>query len=128
MGRGCLLCLLPYPSPPAPCPPCPPPQEHPYHGDVALPLIVRGPGVPTNSSIAYPTVHVDLAPTWLELATAKSVGPPLDGKSLVPLLGGSPPAPVAWRTHTFSEHFGGEKGQLTWMSIRAGTEGEAMHW
>ena len=75
-------------------------KEHPYHGDVSLPLIVRGPGVPANVSLAHPTVHVDLAATWLELAGATSSGPPLDGKSMVPLLTSAPPAAAAWRNFT----------------------------
>jgi hypothetical protein len=93
-----------------------------------LPFFVRGPGVPANTSLGHATVHVDIAATFLELAGATHSGPALDGKSMVPLLGASPPPPAAWRNFSFTEHFGGAKGQLTWMSVRAPDSGEAMHW
>jgi len=54
-----------------------------------VPLIVSGPGrIPAGKRIAAPVSLLDLFPTLAELAGAK-VETPLDGRSLLPLLGGS---------------------------------------
>ncbi|HNQ88248.1 MAG TPA: sulfatase-like hydrolase/transferase [Verrucomicrobiota bacterium] len=59
-----------------------------YEGGTRVPLIVRWPGVtPPQAMCEAPTIHVDLFPTFLEIAGAKPpAGQPLDGASLVPLL------------------------------------------
>ena len=50
-----------------------------------MPFVVRGPGVPANQISDIPSSHVDLAPTFLELAglRAEDYPPFLDGNSLV---------------------------------------------
>ncbi|KAI4600575.1 hypothetical protein KJ359_000934 [Pestalotiopsis sp. 9143b] len=57
----------------------------PYREDTNLPFFVRGPGVPANVTSSSPSVHLDLAPTFLDLAGVdKSEWPAiLDGRSLV---------------------------------------------
>jgi arylsulfatase A-like enzyme len=59
-----------------------------YEGGTRDPLIVRWPGVvKPGSTCDVPAIHVDLYPTFLEIAAANPPGGyPLDGKSLVPLL------------------------------------------
>lgn len=56
-----------------------------YEEDLNIPLVVRGPGVPTGQVVSKLTLNVDLAPTFAGLA---GVTPPafVDGRSLVPFL------------------------------------------
>jgi arylsulfatase A-like enzyme len=68
----------------------------PYEEDIRVPLIVRGPGVPTGRTIEHLAGNVDLAPTWAELAGAK-VADFVDGRSLVPLLSNTLLPPESWR-------------------------------
>lgn len=58
-----------------------------YEGGTRDPFIVRWPGkVKPGSTCDVPTIHVDVYPTFLELAGAKPpTGQPLDGESLAPL-------------------------------------------
>lgn len=58
-----------------------------YEGGTRDPFIVRWPGVTTaGATCDVPTIHVDLFPTFLEIAGAdKPADQPLDGESLVTL-------------------------------------------
>jgi arylsulfatase A-like enzyme len=57
-----------------------------YEGGVRVPFIVRWPGVvPKGSVCDEPTIHVDIFPTFLEVANAPAPKQTLDGVSLVPL-------------------------------------------
>lgn len=57
-----------------------------YEGGTRVPFIVRWPGVvPPGAVCDAPTIHVDLYPTFLDLASAPRPAQPLDGESLVPL-------------------------------------------
>lgn len=57
-----------------------------YEGGTREPFIVRWPGVTKPGSVCdVPTIHVDLYPTFLELAAASKPPQVLDGESLVPL-------------------------------------------
>jgi N-acetylglucosamine-6-sulfatase len=51
-------------------------------------MIIRGPGVPSGVVSKIPSTHIDMAPTFLDIAglTAGSLGYPvfLDGRSLLP--------------------------------------------
>ncbi|KAJ3562792.1 hypothetical protein NPX13_g8434 [Xylaria arbuscula] len=57
----------------------------PFVEDTNLPFIVRGPGVPANKISQLPSAHLDLAPTFLDIAgVAQKDWPPfLDGRSLL---------------------------------------------
>ncbi|KAI1171282.1 arylsulfatase [Nemania sp. FL0916] len=57
----------------------------PFREDTNLPFIVRGPGVPAGKTSVQPSAHLDLAPTFLEIAgVAKANWPTfLDGRSLL---------------------------------------------
>ncbi|MEQ1692823.1 MAG: sulfatase, partial [Gemmatimonas sp.] len=56
-----------------------------YDEDIRVPLIVRGPGVPSGHVVQHLVGNVDLAPTFAEFG--KAVTPSfVDGRSLVPLL------------------------------------------
>lgn len=63
----------------------------PYAGSTALPLIIRGPGVPAKQTVSELALITDLAPTIAEIAGAE---PPafVDGRSLKPLLTTEAPA------------------------------------
>lgn len=58
-----------------------------YEGGTRVPFIVRWPGVTRPGSVCEtPAIHVDIYPTFLEIAGAASPARyPLDGASLVPL-------------------------------------------
>jgi N-acetylglucosamine-6-sulfatase len=61
-----------------------------------VPLIVRGPGVPGGKTFHQMVLNNDLAPTFADLAGAKT--PPfVDGRSLVPLLSDNPAPGKDWR-------------------------------
>ncbi len=67
-----------------------------YEEDIRVPLIVRGPGVPAGVTRDQLALNIDFAPTFMELAGA-TAGRVMDGMSLLPLLGESPPPPHHWR-------------------------------
>jgi len=72
-------------------------KQAPYEEEIRVPLIVRGPGVPEGRVLADHLVgNVDLAPTFAALAGAAAPDF-VDGRSLVPLLGSSPPPVSGWR-------------------------------
>ncbi|WP_235030333.1 sulfatase family protein [Nonomuraea solani] len=72
----------------------------PFEEAIRVPLVVRGPGVKADSTIAHMGATVDLAATFAALggATAPSFA---EGRSLVPLLKGASPA--QWRRNVLVE-------------------------
>jgi N-acetylglucosamine-6-sulfatase len=56
-----------------------------YEPSIRVPLLVRGPGVPRGVHLNEDVANIDLAPTILDLAHAKSRGVVMDGRSLAPL-------------------------------------------
>ncbi len=75
-----------------------------YEEDIRVPLIVRGPGVPEGRTLPHLALNIDFAPTFAELAGVAAPGF-VDGRSLVPLLGGAPLAPDRWRQAFMVEHY-----------------------
>ncbi len=73
-----------------------------FDTDIRVPLIVAGPGVPHHRVVPQVTQNVDLAPTFMELAGARS-RTPVEGHSLVPLLHPATSAPP-WRSVALVEH------------------------
>jgi len=57
----------------------------PYEFDLRVPMVVRGPGIPANTSTDSPVVLIDLAPTLLDLAGVE-VPATMDGLSFASLL------------------------------------------
>ncbi|KAK0385072.1 hypothetical protein NLU13_7550 [Sarocladium strictum] len=49
-----------------------PGKECGFEEDINIPLIVRGPGVPVNTTTEIVTTHTDLSPTFLKLAGARA--------------------------------------------------------
>lgn len=74
-----------------------------FDTDIRVPLIVTGPGVPGGRTMPQMTENIDLCPSFEQLAGAP-VPPSVDGRSLVPLLRGRPPA--GWRREILVEHHG----------------------
>ncbi len=67
-----------------------------YEEDIRVPLIVRGPGVPEGETLPHMVLNNDLAPTFAELAGARTPEF-VDGRSLVPLLNEEPAPLENWR-------------------------------
>ena len=82
----------------------------PYDESLRVPLIVRGPGVPKGARRDHLVVNVDLAPTIAAMAGARPRGP-LDGRSLVPLLGSKPPRTSSWRRDFLVEYWPFDPGE-----------------
>jgi N-acetylglucosamine-6-sulfatase len=82
-------------------------KDRAYEESARVPLFVRGPGVPTGSSVGMLALNTDLAPTFAELA---GVGFPADGRSLAPLLRGEDPP--SWRSAVLLEGFVGKKDRV----------------
>ena len=67
-----------------------------YEEDIAVPMIVSGPGVEADATRKHMVLNQDLAPTFAEIAGADT--PPfVDGRSFLPVLGASPPPTSDWR-------------------------------
>jgi N-acetylglucosamine-6-sulfatase len=84
----------------------------PYEKAIAVPLLVRGPGIPAGRSIDQLASNIDLTPTIAALGRA-SVPRFVSGRSLVPLLQGSQPR--TWRKATISQYYregNGDPGEL----------------
>jgi N-acetylglucosamine-6-sulfatase len=85
----------------------------PYEEAITVPLLVRGPGITAGRRIDQLTSNIDLAPTIADLAGA-SIPRFVSGRSLVPLLRGSPPQ--VWRKAAISEFYregNGDPGELS---------------
>jgi N-acetylglucosamine-6-sulfatase len=93
-----------------------------YEEDIKVPFMVRGPGVPVGRTLKHQVLNNDFAPTFARLA---GVTPPsfVDGKSMVPLLGTSPPTVSNWRTGILTENWrtdavGGTSDAPTYKALR----------
>ena len=61
-----------------------------YQGGIRVPCFIRWPGAVTPKDVETIAAHVDLLPTLLEACgVERPEGPPLDGRSLLPLLRGT---------------------------------------
>lgn len=67
-----------------------------YEEDIRVPLLVRGPAVPEDTTRDEFALNIDLAPTICELAGALP-GRTFDGRSLLPLLDDRGRSPRRWR-------------------------------
>ena len=81
-----------------------------------VPFYVRGPGIPAGGNAKGMVSLMDVGATILELSGAVSPGErTTDGKSIVPLLKASGPAPPGWRENGILIEHLGENNQ--WMGI-----------
>jgi N-acetylglucosamine-6-sulfatase len=93
-----------------------------YEEDIRVPLMVRGPGVPAGRALDHQVLNNDLAPTFADLAGAKTPSF-VDGKSMVPLLDSSPPKVSNWRKAILTENWrtkgvGGPSEAPTYKALR----------
>jgi len=91
-------------------------------GGSRVPMIVRWPGVvPAGSRTDQPMIVEDLAATLLEAADvdARAVEPPLDGRSLVPVLADPElrlePVPLVWHVPNHWAAVGPGYGPASWI-------------
>jgi N-acetylglucosamine-6-sulfatase len=91
-------------------------KETPYRTDTRFPLIMRGPHVPQNSVSHELASSNDVAPTLARMGGA-AVPSFVDGRSLLPVADGDPPA--NWRTALLSYH---------WRADTPPESGEAPEW
>lgn len=82
----------------------------PYEESIRMPLVVRGPGVPSGVTREHFVSNVDFTPTFLELAGVP-IPPSVDGRSITPLLGASPPPPGEWRRDLLVEFLDEDSGE-----------------
>lgn len=75
----------------------------PYEESVRVPLVIAGPGVRQGHQSRM-VIQPDLAPTILDIAGIEAPEY-VDGVSLTPLFGGTPPA--SWRTDFVGQYLGG---------------------
>src|SRR5215217_1621544 len=68
----------------------------PYEEDIRVPLVIRGPGVPEGRTLHHMALNNDLAPTFADLAGARTPSF-VDGRSLKPLLTDDPTPLRDWR-------------------------------
>jgi arylsulfatase A-like enzyme len=93
-----------------------------YEEDIRVPLMVRGPGVPADRALKHQVLNNDLAPTFAQLAGVRAPSF-VDGKSMIPLLDGSPPMLGNWRTGILTENWrtagqGGPSDAPTYKALR----------
>jgi arylsulfatase A-like enzyme len=74
-----------------------------FDTDIRVPLIMAGRGIRSGATVTQPAENIDLRPTFDDLAGAATPSD-VDGRSLLPLLVGPPPAD--WRTAALIEHHG----------------------
>jgi choline-sulfatase len=75
-----------------------------YEGSVAVPLLIRGPGIAPGQRIDAPLGHVDLHPTLLEMGRAVPEAKPRPGVSVLPRIQG---AEATDDDQAFAEYHGG---------------------
>jgi N-acetylglucosamine-6-sulfatase len=71
-------------------------KSFPYEEGASIPLIVRGPGVPSGVSVPHLVGMHDMAPTIAAIGGTRP-SRVVDGKSFKPLLSAERPAPGSWR-------------------------------
>ena len=74
-----------------------------FEEDLHVPLIVRGPSIPSGRVLEHITLNIDFAPTFAELAGV-TIPDFVDGRSLVPLLRDQVPPVERWRKAILLEH------------------------
>ncbi|MDX2033162.1 MAG: sulfatase [Blastocatellia bacterium] len=72
----------------------------PYEESIRVPLVIAGPGIAPRREDRM-ALEIDFAPTFLELAGV-AIPETMDGRSLSPLLGTTPPA--SWRTNFIAQY------------------------
>jgi len=92
-------------------------KEAPYEEVIRVPMVVRwdAGGLVAGSSRDELALNVDIAPTIVAATGVRA--PPMDGRSLLPLLRGRPPAD--WRRDFLVEHLVGTNPVPTYCAVRS---------
>lgn len=85
-----------------------------YEAASRIPLMIRGPGFPAGETVDAPVANVDIAPTFVDAAGAKS-GIPMDGRSLLDVVGN--PDAVADRAILLDNRNDGPRVQSTGVAV-----------
>jgi len=83
-------------------------KRQPYETDIHVPLLVKGPGVPSGVVRKEPVLLIDLAPTFVEIGGGKFKE--TDGKSMMPLLKEEPGKKESSFGRSFLIEYWGEAG------------------
>ncbi len=92
-------------------------KQTPYEESIRVPMVVRYPPLgPKPRTVPQLALNIDLAPTFADLAGVET--PRVDGRSLVPLLAGSP---TPWRNAFLIEHafIGGTLAVPSYCAVRS---------
>lgn len=73
-----------------------------YEEDIRVPLLVKGPGIPRGEVSLIPTMHIDLAPTILDMMGI-ATPPQMDGRSWLGAISGGG---ASWRSEMLVEYNG----------------------
>ncbi|MEI7776395.1 MAG: sulfatase/phosphatase domain-containing protein, partial [Verrucomicrobiota bacterium] len=98
-----------------------------YEPSLRVPLIARGPGVKAGTVTDSIALNIDYAPTFLAAAGEK-IPADMQGRSLLPILGGEPPAD--WRTAMYYRYYHdpGHHNTRTHLGIRTATHKLIHYW
>jgi len=98
-----------------------------YEPGLNVPLLARGPGIKAGAVPTQFVSNLDLAPTFLELA-GLPIPSSMQGRSLVPLLGGEKPA--HWRTSIYYRYYHdpGHHNTAAHLGVRTATHKLIHYW
>lgn len=91
-------------------------KEVPYEESIRVPMVVRFDPFGVTKTDDHLVANIDIAPTVAALAGVAT--PPVDGRSLLPLLG-PPEADPPWREDLLLEHMEGTNPVPTYCGVRA---------
>ena len=98
-----------------------------YEPSLRVPLIARGPGVKAGTVTDSIALNIDYAPTFLAAACEK-IPADMQGRSLLPILSGEPPAD--WRTAMYYRYYHdpGHHNTRAHLGIRTATHKLIHYW
>ena len=98
-----------------------------YEPSLRVPLIARGPGVKAGTVTNSIALNIDYAPTFLDAACEK-IPADMQGRSLLPILSGEPPAD--WRTAMYYRYYHdpGHHNTRAHLGIRTATHKLIHYW
>ena len=98
-----------------------------YEPSLRVPLIARGPGVKAGTVTESIALNIDYAPTFLAAACEK-IPADMQGRSLIPILSGEPPAD--WRTAMYYRYYHdpGHHNTRAHLGIRTATHKLIHYW
>ena len=95
----------------------------PYGESLDIPLYMRVPGGPRGVTLPHLVANLDLPATIADWAGLPAPAV-IEGRSLVPLLGASPPALTAWRADLLIEYWDNTNPNTTYMPTYQGVRVE----